>query len=62
MSAKPKPTRLWINDFEGRLELRADFDNDRHHARYVEPPHSVEQFAEALHLLAAQVMSDPNLR
>jgi hypothetical protein len=63
----PKMTRLWHNEIGGppsfrRLELRIDFDNDRHHAVQVEPPYSVSEVAMALHTLARNIANDPKLR
>jgi hypothetical protein len=60
-------TRLWLNEIpvtDGKLlvELRADFDNDRHHASQVAPPHGPLDIALALHLMADQIAHDGHLQ
>lgn len=62
----PKLTKLWHNEIDTpaqyRVELRADFDNDRHHAVLVEEPHGPMELARALDRLARQIATDPHLR
>jgi hypothetical protein len=48
-------------NFEGRREIVVSFDNDRHHAMMIFPPHSAEQVAQALINLARNLNNDPNL-
>lgn len=43
-----KLEKIWINEFEGRQELRFDWSNDRHHAVLIQPPHGADQVARAL--------------
>ena len=60
-----KITKLWLNEtsYSGgsSLDLLADFDNDRHHAVRVEPPHTAREVASALHILAVQIARDQHL-
>ena len=62
----PQLTRLgwekWQLSSGLQVELRADFDNDRHHAVLVEPPHGPIELAKGLNRLAAQIATDPHLR
>jgi hypothetical protein len=62
----PKLTKLWHNEMAlpsgDRIELRADFSNDRHHAVLVEPPHGPMELAQALDWLARQIATDPHLQ
>ena len=62
----PKLVRIWNNELDTpgyfRLELRADFDNDRHHAVAVAEPHGPLELARALERLAAQIATDPHLQ
>ena len=62
----PKLTKLWHNEINAptyyRVELRADFDNDRHHAVLVDEPHGPEELARALTVLARRIAGDPKLR
>ena len=62
----PKLTRFWNNELDTpgyfRVELRADFDNDRHHAVVVAEPHGPHELARALETLAAQIATDPHLQ
>lgn len=53
--------KIWINEFEGRKELRTDFTNDRHHAVLIEAPHGAEQIANALSTLAYLIATDATL-
>lgn len=57
----PNLTKLWIREFDGRKEIRADFDNDRHHAVMIESPHRIYQVANALMILARNIAQDPHL-
>lgn len=58
---KPELTKLWINEFEDRKEIRADFSNDRHHAVLISQPHRIDQVADALMTLARNIALDPHL-
>lgn len=59
---QPELTKLWVNEFEDRKEIRADFTNDRHHAVMIEQPHSIDQVANALMAIARNILLDPHLR
>lgn len=61
-SADPEPTNIWLNTVSCRLEIRLDFDNDRHHAVMVDGPYNTERLAQALITLAHNIMRDPYLR
>ncbi len=61
-----KLTKLWHNEMMlptgMSVELRADFDNDRHHAVLVRPPHGPMELAQALDMLARQIANDQNMK
>lgn len=65
-ATNPKLRKIWLDDWAvngtPRLQLRADFSNDRHHAVLVAEPHGPRELALALHALAAQIVDDPHLR
>jgi len=59
---EPKATKIWINELQnGEKELRADFDNDRHHGVAIPRPHGTKELARSLNLMAINIMHDPNL-
>lgn len=61
-SKDPKPTKIWLNTICGSLEIRLEFDNDRHHAVMLEKPHNAKHLAHALVNLANNIMKDPHLK
>jgi len=62
----PELTKLWLETINlgyrrKKLYLRANFDNDRHHAVTVEYPPTAVELARALQALASQISTDPHL-
>jgi hypothetical protein len=56
-----KLTKIWLDEFNGRKDLRADFSNDRHYSVKIAAPHNPEQVAMALINLADIIALDPHL-
>jgi hypothetical protein len=53
----PKLEKIWIATFDGRHELRMDWDNERHQAvaiRTLEPEDVKQGLLEAAHLIAKE--------
>lgn len=57
-----KLTKIWLDEFNGRKDLRADFSNDRHYAVNIVASHNHEQVAMALINLADIIARDPHLK
>ena len=59
---KPKLIKLWLN-FSGTFptEIRADWDNDRHHAVYIEEPMNNLNVSRALIEMADLILHDHDL-
>lgn len=53
--------RVWINEFEGRRELRLDWSNDRHHALEIPSGCDADELAHLLHDFAELVRTDEQL-
>lgn len=56
-----KMTDFWVNKIGSRMELRIDFDNDRHHAVLFEPGDSRDLVVKKLRLAAEQIQHDRKL-
>ena len=68
MAQTLKLTKIYLNTVDGveaegirELQLRADFNNDRHHLVVIRYPHGTVELADALHSLAANIMRDKEL-
>lgn len=58
MPILPTLTNIWLNKYQGLLELRADFNNNRHYAISIKPPGTAIQVAYALDELNDLILSD----
>lgn len=53
--------KVWVNEFDGRKELRFDWSNYRHHSVLIEPPWGAYQIAKALSDASWLIGGDPHL-
>jgi len=60
--ATPKIEKIWLNEMPvSGVELRLDWDNDRHHAVVVSYPFGAKQVADAMVSAAQLINRDRNL-
>ncbi len=61
---KPSLKRIWFIDerpVHSNVEIRIDWDNDRHHAVFVEPPFDNIEVISALIQAKYLISTDPHL-
>jgi hypothetical protein len=59
----PKIEKIWLNTrTDDVLELRFDWDNNRHHGIAIEYPSEAKQVADALETALRLINRDPHLR
>lgn len=60
---KAKIKKIWLNDSGVDLiELRLDWDNDRHHGITIKPPFGVGQVTDAMELALRLINVDSHLK
>lgn len=62
-NVSPTLHKLWLKDGrpENPVELRLDWENDRHHAVHIKPPYTRSQVIAALDHMARLINLDEHL-